>query len=185
MRFQSTHPCRVRRNCGEIRLLLRSFNPRTHVGCDMVIPLVRAAETGFNPRTHVGCDPSPFAFISRYMRFQSTHPCRVRQDFERYFLFYAGFNPRTHVGCDCMSQRNQYLPVRFNPRTHVGCDPVRRRGTSGAGCFNPRTHVGCDQRCLSMQSLRIMFQSTHPCRVRHQFSFHRERLQHVSIHAPM
>ena len=33
-----------------------SFNPRTHVGCDLRRHLRIFAGRGFNPRTHVGCD---------------------------------------------------------------------------------------------------------------------------------
>ena len=54
--FQSTHPCGVR----QIRLLLCKlwlyFNPRTHVGCDIVVFPCLPKSYDFNPRTHVGCD---------------------------------------------------------------------------------------------------------------------------------
>ena len=40
------------------RLLERppNFNPRTHVGCDLVVSRESVAKYHFNPRSHVGCD---------------------------------------------------------------------------------------------------------------------------------
>ena len=97
-RFQSTHPRGVR--LVELFPIApnHSFNPRTHVGCDLskhrgsyflkfqsTHPRgVRrcslscpSATTGFNPRTHVGCDPD-LRKITKRTKFQSTHPRRVR-----------------------------------------------------------------------------------------------------------
>ena len=76
--------------------------------------------------------------------FQSTHPRRVRHLFK--------------------SQRVRN--TRFNPRTHVGCDTLSVKSYSTFRCFNPRTHVGCDTKCLPIRRQNIMFQSTHPRRVR-------------------
>ena len=84
----------------------------------------------FNPRTHTGCDR--FLAIDGHLitLFQSTHPHGVRR--RRYpcgrYNSPRGFNPRTHTGCDqgCVAT----LPpdrYRFNPRTHTGCDSERRR----------------------------------------------------------
>ena len=75
--FQSTHPRGVRHNLGFTTYLYRSFNPRTHEGCDFsscfccrclfvsIHAPTRGAtfeieksfpNRGFNPRTHEGCD---------------------------------------------------------------------------------------------------------------------------------
>ena len=54
--FQSTHPRGVRRCCQSSTRLTGNFNPRTHVGCDMLRISVPTLVLNFNPRTHVGCD---------------------------------------------------------------------------------------------------------------------------------
>ena len=56
--FQSTHPRGVRLK--QITGLAEAFNfnPRTHVGCDLVGDDMRVCVRDFNPRTHVGCDPA-------------------------------------------------------------------------------------------------------------------------------
>ena len=37
-----------------------NFNPRTHVGCDIVKKFRKSEGNHFNPRTHVGCDPEVY-----------------------------------------------------------------------------------------------------------------------------
>ena len=85
--FQSTHPRGV-------RLILRNshsqtcyFNPRTHVGCDVLPLLLFPERIYFNPRTHVGCDED------------SAHTKAELWD----------FNPRTHVGCDTLPKETKTL----------------------------------------------------------------------------
>ena len=143
--FQSTHPRGVRR-VSALSLRQRNwisihaptwgatplqdtachisqyFNPRTHVGCDLVRGAMSFLPTNFNPRTHVGCDTSLGV---------ATLP-------------FQDFNPRTHVGCDPNSKGRYHNVGNFNPRTHVGCDPGKAGSPRSATNFNPRTHVGCD-----------------------------------------
>ena len=146
----------------------RSFNPRTHAGCDWrrdICPRFAGrvsihaptrgatsfgatkidSHTCFNPRTHAGCDTytaSPTPEIS-------------------------SFNPRTHAGCDIGYGSLITIRASFNPRTHAGCDlrpPRSYRPAHGVSIhaptrgathtepgkkfrrsrFNPRTHAGCD-----------------------------------------
>ena len=68
-KFQSTHPHRVRRRSCCWLVTLNSFNPRTHIGCDLA----------------AGID------YENEQQFQSTHPHRVRPngwstERERYFV---------------------------------------------------------------------------------------------------
>ena len=60
----------------------------------------------------------------------------------------------------------------FNPHTHAGCDAktVDKRGTVWG--FNPHTHAGCDSIWLWGIQVTYMFQSTHPRRVWHKFTWH-------------
>ena len=55
-KFQSTHPCGVRRVSSSSVMMILSFNPRTRVGCDgdWATPVLHTSS--FNPRTRVGCD---------------------------------------------------------------------------------------------------------------------------------
>ena len=59
-KFQSTHASGERRRgcagCGTWRC---GFNPRTRVGCDLVVRALLVLSVCFNPRTRVGCDPRP------------------------------------------------------------------------------------------------------------------------------
>ena len=163
--FQSTHPCGVRLNCHLAIGLLLGFNPRTRVGCDQLTGIktyhtgvsihapvwgatiigVKSVETliSFNPRTRVGCDLSKLDRLVSTSKFQSTHPCGVRQAI---YCFY---------------------PVFFSVSIHAPVwGATWQRGIPHLFCsFNPRTRVGCD--CMTWQHYQTSeFQSTHPCGVR-------------------
>jgi len=166
------------------------FNPRTHVGCDMLELLKNYPGTlfqsthpcrvrlflasllffccrDFNPRTHVGCDSQAQASVGSMGNFNPrTH---VGCDFSCAITLglCCYFNPRTHVGCDRRVLRTLFSPPNFNPRTHVGCDPYFFvADTKTMTDFNPRTHVGCDSGSWLNVKAKFSFQSTHPCRVR-------------------
>ena len=76
--FQSTHPRRVRLQLRHAYRITESFNPRTHVGCDLASEKQVEEMQSFNPRTHVGCDSCGHGAV----------------------VHSQSFNPRTHVGCD-------------------------------------------------------------------------------------
>ena len=146
VKFQSTHPRRVRRRHSESARIFACFNPRTHVGCDYQIRLFVKLMEGFNPRTHVGCDATMLSSNDTNDTFQSTHPRRVRQ-FEGYDTTYRiGFNPRTHVGCD------------LTPCVHLS-DSAKFQST------HPR-RVRRAPCCRTRRDRE--FQSTHPRRVRQE-----------------
>ena len=81
IKFQSTHPCGVRRPSNIAMTRFLCFNPRTRVGCDDVV----------------------FADVLPLIEFQSTHPCGVRPQYPSHWQCRACFNPRTRVGCDIQS----------------------------------------------------------------------------------
>ena len=60
-------------------LSVLSFNPRTRVGCDGKTLLLVARMACFNPRTRVGCDALVALLLHRHQPFQSTHPRGVRR----------------------------------------------------------------------------------------------------------
>ena len=96
--FQSTHPCGVRQNNLGYNHANFSFNPRTRVGCDMAVYVIR-----------------------RLSKFQSTHPCGVRQQSdeelaEETVSIHAPVWGATHRSLTFINS------LCFNPRTRVGCD---------------------------------------------------------------
>ena len=126
----------------QLALFSRDFNPRTHVGCDLLMHFGRWAlvnisihaptwgatnakdlnvtvAINFNPRTHVGCDVRTLNSISFVCQFQSTHPRGVRLGILLWCSSLKDFNPRTHVGCDLRYQlwcRKLYKFQSTHPR---------------------------------------------------------------------
>ena len=158
--------------------ILRSFNPRTRVGCDRSWPSGFPHGHSFNPRTRVGCDPKfdkknidvtmvsihapawgatiDHKAAAPWSQFQSTHPRGVR-----------------HGRCHLLAGRFS----GFNPRTRLGCDLAGRYGHQHPqGSFNPRTRVGCDDPLKADDVWSEAFQSTHPRGVRHAFGKPKRRL---------
>ena len=145
---------------------LRSFNPRTHTGCDAICRSAAAYRKSFNPRTHTGCDSGVCSYSRNAVMFQSTHPHGVRlpptQDtlFSRFVSIHAPtrgatFAPLQSLGDQLFQSTHPHgvrpyrhaivsHEPRFNPRTHTGCDIITSASGSCSWSFNPRTHTGCD-----------------------------------------
>ena len=165
------------------------FNPRTHKGCDPVAASSAIFSVSFNPRTHKGCDrcdelnPRLYGFVSihaptkgatknRYLLerpklFQSTHPQRVRQ-FKTIakILRIPCFNPRTHKGCDFI-----HLPMRklFEVSIHAptkGATADSSVLTDQLLLFQSTHPQRVRQNVEGIDTLDFVFQSTHPQRVR-------------------
>ena len=105
--FQSTHPRRVRHLNITVQWQKKSFNPRTHVGCDKEKFSKDQISIMFQS-TH----PRRVRLIAHGKKgvactFQSTHPRRVRQQVSHGLPSFHCFNPRTHVGCDTV-----LMPIR-------------------------------------------------------------------------
>ena len=139
----------------------RSFNPRTHEGCDVELPAL-------------GLDSSVF---------QSTHPRGVRHILIYYIVCYDGFNPRTHEGCDqgrggTTGSRGVsiHAPTRGATVELPALALILR-------CFNPRTHEGCDKRERRAAQTRTV--SIHaPTRGATEKRGLQQNVPDVSIHAP-
>ncbi len=161
-----------------------SFNPRTHMGCDQVMP----------------CDDMPTK------EFQSTHPHGVRLLKSPRNVPRKSFNPRTHMGCDSWffttwsdasevsihaptwgateDDYRGYAMILFQSTHPHG---VRPNGKSIMRCvngFNPRTHMGCDVIFFFHLTFDDLFQSTHPHGVRPASPGGYPGHLLVSIHAP-
>ena len=148
------------------------------MGCDLFVSPTGFYKKSFNPRTHVGCDREWLFDFAIPEVFQSTHPRGVRLRSCMRKNLQTSFNPRTHVGCDYRSGILLLRSGSFNPRTHMGCDfmnaritlisrsfqsthphGVRHRAIGYAidvARFNPRTHMGCDQTQGDLASVEIV-----------------------------
>ncbi len=99
--FQFTHPRGVRPVASACALTLRSFNSRTHAGCDIpgLDNILRAIEVSIHAPTRGATRPSNLYFHKKQC-----------------------FNSRTHAGCDISFDFGLRNPGCFNSRTHAGCD---------------------------------------------------------------
>ena len=164
--FQSTHPYRVRLIGLSGELSKRSFNPRTHTGCDIGLPNLSTHQHSFNPRTHTGCDYLLCTLPCNVLRFQSTHPYRVRLKSNKNIIGMLCFNPRTHTGCDASAADNlRTIQVSI----HAPIQGATSRWAVVSQCCEVSIHAPIQGATYgSISGLRRRkFQSTHPYRVRH------------------
>ena len=120
------------------------FNPRTHAGCDY-----RALARGFN---------ASIVSIHAPTQGATTSPNGRRRSTQR-------FNPRTRRR-PSLRRALPLRPWRFNPRTHAGCDlRVSRFFMPSRGVSIHAPTGATISRSYSV--LNLLFQSTHPRRVRH------------------
>ena len=164
--------------------LYKCFNPRTHTGCDISVPLSlyrllvsihaptrgatpsrrweKGKDIGFNPRTHTGCDVRKLSSYSCVTMFQSTHPHGVRQ------LVSIRYSTK----------------LKFQSTHPHGVRLATGTLTTNTSGFNPRTHTGCDKMLELFTKFHWLFQSTHPHGVRLPSRIGSWKGRWVSIHAP-
>ena len=118
-------------------LILLSFNPHTHEGCDVKSKLVLLLLCSFNPHTHEGCDYHSIQ-LGQILPVSIHTPTKGVTAF---ILFL------------CASFRC------FNPHTHEGCDLYLAYWRRFADCFNPHTHEGCD--CFDANEVNLSDVSIH------------------------
>ena len=105
------------------------------------------------------------------LMFQSTHPCGVRPDQTWHDLLALSFNPRTRVGCDLTHRLIMFGVTGFNPRTRVGCDLTHKLNINPLRVSIHAPVWGATSWPVSV-TVTAMFQSTHPCGVRHWLHRH-------------
>ena len=76
----------------------------------------------FNPRSHVGSDILVVGVCAYHKQFQSTLPRGERPPHTRQGFHHHHFNPRSHVGSDLLIFLLILPNFHFNPRSHVGSD---------------------------------------------------------------
>ena len=141
MQFQSTHPCGVRQS-QVIFAWLWDVSIHAPVWGATKGTQHLNAFLGFNPRTRVGCDMLLEQKRLKYL-FQSTHPCGVRQITKFSPSFVRCFNPRTRVGCDLRVLKIT-LTLVFQSTHPCGVRLPKPSKKLPKNSFNPRTRVGCD-----------------------------------------
>ena len=138
------------------------FNPRTHIGCDGWVTSVCSTSPCFNPRTHRVRLCKANNWVGK-IKFQSTHPYRVRPAFPNLTITYDKFQS-THP------YRVRCPPTKF-------CSSFRE--------FQSTHPLGCDSLWGGYKASQAAFQSTHPqgATLGRQCIWNRRVC--VSIHAPI
>ena len=165
--FQSTHPHGVRRPQCTQKLLKKSFNPRTHMGCDKEDLFILETDKTFQSTHPHGVRPVRSPFDTSQRKFQSTHPHGVRQclpafvdDVECVSIHAPTWGA---TGVEKLRGRFEWLFQSTHPH---GVRPSSCRASVAILRFQS-THphgVRLDALCEVAQALT--FQSTHPHGVR-------------------
>ena len=165
-RFQSTHPRGVRPLAIRQEANAINFNPRTHVGCDTLYPVMVDTLLPFQSTHPRGVRPGDMSAAGLARLFQSTHPRGVRPVGNRSFVMIFDISihaptwgatsdhdsdgsddsisihaPTWGATCDLLIISSNSLFQSTHPRG------VRRNyliHSRHVRYFNPRTHVGCD-----------------------------------------
>ncbi len=143
--FQSTHPCRVRLQHGQVvqrHLVFQSTHP-----CRVRPDILTSYQQQLRFQSTHPCRVrrlSQWLLLLALSQFQSTHPCRVRQARCHILHYLRNFNPRTHVGCDEAKEAIKKFLERFQSTHPCRVRQARCHILHYLRNFNPRTHVGCD-----------------------------------------
>ena len=158
------------------------FNPRTRMGCDLVVPVepqqvrvsIHAPAWGATLRQNNLCHTFRVSihapawgatcneFIFSCRKRVSIHAPAWGATLIGRILILSGLFQSTHPhGVRQSHSIPPPMPVCFNPRTRMGCDGSPSALPTTAPSFNPRTRMGCD-----LVKVKVLFN------------------QFVSIHAP-
>ena len=155
--FQSTRPRGARPKAQSTSQILSTFQSTRPRGARQCASLMDIANNGFNPRAHVGRDLLLEPLVPTNAMFQSTRPRGARPGMSRAMYNARSFNPRAHVGRDYISLTHAKEQSCFNPRAHVGRDSVGCLQILCARSFNPRAHVGRDRQFNPNRSLGFLY----------------------------
>ncbi len=143
-------------------------------------------QTYFNPHTCEGCDCKRDSRTSRWPKFQSTHPRRVRLETDMPFFQSTIISIHTPakgatVAVFVEDARPHYISIHTPAK---GATWLILTRPSSHVDFNPHTREGCDAKRFRYSFSSKKFQSTHPRRVRPS-RYDVEALQEIiSIHTP-
>ena len=135
------------------------------MGCDRLSVIGYTGNKSFNPRTHMGCD-----FVKRVEHHKSRVSIHAptwgaTQKRQINMQVKVRFNPRTHMGCDvlvgrpCHSQK-----VSIHAPTWGATITAAASGNDTGVSIHAPTWGATPDNCITVSS--IAFQSTHPHGVR-------------------
>ena len=128
---------------------------------------------GFNPRTHMGCDVFQHFICIFVVQFQSTHPHGVRPlDGGVFPITFVSIHAPTW-GATGMRHGSRMRCARFNPRTHMGCDMLPLTFPLTSDKFQSTHPHGVRLEEYRVIGSYTLFQSTHPHGVRRKHSSQR------------
>ena len=114
--FQSTRPRGARRaRLTALLCSIQSFNPRAHVGRDLIYVRTMAQAPGFNPRAHVGRDDGGSFLGGAYGVSIHAPTWGATPSLRIYGACRPGFNPRAHVGRDSIRYKCFWFRVFYDP----------------------------------------------------------------------
>ena len=142
------------------------FNPRTHMGCDMMMIIVTSCSSQFQSTHPHGVRRQKTGTHTAPRWFQSTHPHGVRPSRDWDGVLSNEFQSTHPHGVRRNSQMHYNRPSRFQSTHPHGVRLYQLMVSFEGYCFNPRTHMGCDGSCSAPLSSAHRFQSTHPHGVR-------------------
>ena len=144
--FQSTHPHGVRLLPGAIIVLMRSVSIHAPTwGATWRCCFFYILYNSFNPRTHMGCDLDIREFAMYHDLFQSTHPHGVRQTTrrKRCHRLPVSIHAPTWGATATAPPAINASPVSIHAPTWGATYGITSLSLLYC-CFNPRTHMGCD-----------------------------------------
>ena len=164
--FQSTHPHRVRLGAFECTIVFACFNPRTHTGCDFItIDAVFDIDVSIHAPTQGATEA-----VGRHLVGGDVSIHAPTQGATAHlFTLPRGDKVSIHAptqGATTNKCTNVCLCVCFNPRTHTGCDLCLFVALCGLIVSIHAPTQGATARAHTLLPERLLFQSTHPHRVR-------------------
>ena len=204
LRFQSTHPSGVRRLRSPVAVCFTYFNPRTPVGCDVLVDPQHGCDHISIHAPQWGATSVPSGQGGGSI-FQSTHPSGVRPGTFSTQVLQYDFNPRTPVGCDIPTIEffaHEIISIhapqwgatrrewsrqslhKFQSTHPSGVRPEIRPTTRQRRVFQSTHPSGVRPARPTYPTTLPTFQSTHPSGVRLAEIRRKKTGKKISIHAP-
>ena len=147
-------------------VLLISFNPRTHEGCDLRCRKYTTKHITFQSTHPRGVRPLETRNHDQTKEFQSTHPRGVRHTYLAEAAPLLSFNPRTHEGCDSENKGKWASSYVFQSTHPRGVRHFKAIVNAYAHTFQSTHPRGVRLTPPFLYHTHFVFQSTHPRGVR-------------------
>ena len=161
LKFQSTRPRGARPKISKKVKLTNCFNPRAHVGRDLLLQLTNKGTSVSIHAPTWGATSNGFAY-DRFFQFQSTRPRGARHIIFKLLRMSKKFQSTRPRGARQCSMLRTPHDARFQSTRPRGARQDTHQSSEAHDCFNPRAHVGRDSTAFSFTSTISTFQSTRP-----------------------